>query len=73
VAALGDVVPLVLLSVLLVRSATGYTFEVFGYPCLLFLALALHLEDPPAPQEEQSSRAEARFHSPLGREYAPVS
>ncbi|MBA2272833.1 MAG: O-antigen ligase family protein [Actinobacteria bacterium] len=73
VAAHGDVVPIVLLSVLVVRSATGYTFEVFGYPCLVFLALSLRLEDPPLTPEEQTSLARERSPSALGREFAPVS
>ncbi|MDQ3532676.1 MAG: O-antigen ligase family protein [Actinomycetota bacterium] len=73
VAERGDVVPIVLLSVLLVRSATGYTFEVFGYPCLIFLALALRLEDPPLTSEGETSLARERHPSALGREFAPVS
>ena len=69
----GDVIPIALLAVLLVRSATGYTFEVFGYPCLLFLVLALKLEDPTVVREEQPSPARERHPSPLGRDFAPVS
>lgn len=70
-AAQGDVVPIVLLSVLVVRSLTGYTFEVFGYPCLIFLTLALRLEDPLP--EEQTSAARERRPPAMGREFAPVS
>ena len=73
VAALGDVVPIVLLSVLLVRSMTGYTFEVFGYPCLIFLILALRLEDRVAVPEEQTSVARERRPSVLDSDFAPVS
>lgn len=73
VAAEGDVVPIVLLSVLLVRSATGYTFEVFGYPCLIFLALTLRLEDPQLMPEEQTSHARSRRPVAVEGEFVPVS
>jgi O-antigen ligase len=69
----GDVVPIVLLSVLLVRSITGYTFEVFGYPCLIFLILALRLEDPVLLPEQQPSLSRRRRASALEPEFAPVS
>lgn len=40
-----DLVPAVLLTLLLVRSATGSTFEVVGMPSILVLALALRSRD----------------------------
>jgi O-antigen ligase len=42
----GDVAPFLLLVVVLVRSATGKTFEALGFECLLMLSLALALALP---------------------------
>jgi hypothetical protein len=39
----GDVVPMLLLTVLTIRSATGTTFEIFGLGTLLFLTIVLDL------------------------------
>jgi O-antigen ligase len=50
----GRVAPLLLLTVLAVRSVTGPTFESFGYTALLFLWLALHLEDRRSVHGEQT-------------------
>src|SRR5205814_586920 len=36
-----DLLPVVLIGVLTVRSLTGFSIESFGYPLMLFLALAL--------------------------------
>jgi O-antigen ligase len=44
----GRIVPIVLLSILLVRSITGPTFEVAGGASLLLLTIALLLRDPAA-------------------------
>jgi O-antigen ligase len=43
----GRVAPLLLLTLLAVRSVTGPTFESFSYTALIFLWLALTLEDRP--------------------------
>ena len=41
----GDLVPMLLLTVLAVRSITGNTFESFSYQAMIFLWLALALSD----------------------------
>ena len=46
----GTIIPLLLLLVLFVRSATGSTFEVFQLEALLFLWVALSLRGTPEPQ-----------------------
>jgi len=43
----GRIVPLLILSIVLVRSATGSTFEASGSGALLVLALALYFRDSP--------------------------
>ncbi len=43
----GRIVPLLILSIVLVRSATGSSFEASGSGALLTLALALYFRDPP--------------------------
>jgi O-antigen ligase len=42
----GEVVPVFLLTVLIIRSATGTTFEIFGLGTLLFLMIILDLAAP---------------------------
>jgi O-antigen ligase len=49
----GDLVPVLLLTVLAVRSITGNTFETFGYQAMFFLWLALALPD----EEQQGYEA----------------
>jgi O-antigen ligase len=54
----GRVVPLVLLTILLIRSVTGPTFEVAGPASVQLLAIALLLRDPsPIWSRDRSSRA----------------
>jgi hypothetical protein len=49
----GDLVPVLLLTVLAVRSITGNTFETFSYQAMIFLWLALALSD----EEQQGHEA----------------
>jgi O-antigen ligase len=56
----GDLVPVLLLTVLAVRSITGSTFEVFSYQAMIFLWLALALSD----EEHQGHEAVATMGRP---------
>jgi hypothetical protein len=51
----GDLVPILLLTILAVRSITGNTFETFGDQAILYLWLALSLSDDGERRYEDSS------------------
>lgn len=53
----GSLAPLLLMMVILIRSVTGTTIESFGHVCLIFLWLALALEDRGAPYESDLDQA----------------
>jgi O-antigen ligase len=73
-AAAGRVVPLVVLTVLAIRSATGTTFEASGRSVLIFLAFALILDDSHTwlRSQEAPSPASLRPMPPVQRRRRPA-